>query len=96
MVVVAGAMVKLPFDGFELGPPPQPAITSTRGTAQAKSERRKDFFLRVFLWPFVDEKARRVSVWPATEQGESLSRVIVTTIQGFSKLYVPGEVCQRS
>src|SRR5882757_6736611 len=33
-------MVRVPFDGFELGPPPQPAITSTRGAAQAKSERR--------------------------------------------------------
>jgi hypothetical protein len=41
IVVVAGEMVRVPFDGLELGPPPQPAMTSTSGAAQAKSERKK-------------------------------------------------------
>src|ERR1700733_2827331 len=40
MVAVAGEMEKVLLEGFELGPPPQPAMMSTRGAAQAKSARR--------------------------------------------------------
>jgi hypothetical protein len=40
-VAVDGAMEKVPFEGFELGlPPPQPAITSTKGAAKARRKRK--------------------------------------------------------
>src|SRR6476661_8765207 len=67
IVDVAGAIEKVPFEGFELGlEPPQPAIMSTIGAAKANRERMCRVIITTIQGVAVIVRARRVCQFACT------------------------------